>query len=484
VRDRLFAGVLAQSHRAQGALLQVVHIWSGKMHSIPAWLRTTLAAVVLVIALPLGAQTAPATAQAKVVVISLDAFAAASLREPNLPAPTLRALMQRGVHAVSMQPINPTVTWPNHTAMVTGMDASAHHVLVNGLIVDQRTRTPPRIDMSAPKDVLVAVPTVYDAAHAAGLTTAEVDWVAIEQAPGITWRFAEHPDADGVIERELVREGVVSRDQLVHFDASSQAWRDRIYTRAAMAIIRNHHPDLLLVHFLALDSIEHATGFGNDAGRNTIAFLDDRVKDVIDAVRDAGDYERTTFLIVSDHGQQDTHHELHPNVLLKHAGLQDAAAAQPSFCLPDGGFALVYQQHASAASTQKLRALFTGQPGIRAVLTPAQAARDGWPTPAQTEQAPDLLLYAADGYAFREGDSGSYVTATPTVGDHGYPNTNPLMQSIFIAAGPGITTRGEIPAFRNLDIAPTIAHLLGVDMGKVQGRPLIRILGANPRPTK
>jgi predicted AlkP superfamily pyrophosphatase or phosphodiesterase len=453
-------------------------------HARSARLPVALLAIALLLALSLGVQAAPVPAQAKVVVISLDAFAAASLREPNLPAPTLHALMRRGVHAVSMQPINPTVTWPNHTAMVTGMDASAHHVLVNGLIVDQRTHVPPRVDMAAPKDKLVAVPTVYDAAHAAGLTTAEVDWVAIEQASGITWRFAEHPDADGVIERELVREGVVSREQLAHFGASSQAWRDLIYARAAVALIRHHHPDLLLVHFLALDSIEHATGFGNDAGRNTIAFLDDRVKDVIDAVRDAGDYERTTFLIVSDHGQQDTHHELHPNVLLKHAGLQAASAAQPPFCLPDGGFALVYQQQATATSTQKLQALFTGQPGIRAALTPAQAAREGWPTPAQTDQAPDLLLYAADGYAFREGDSGNYVTATRTVGDHGYPNTNASMQSIFIAAGPGIAARGEIPAFPNIDIAPTIARLLAVDMGTVQGRALTRILEATPRPTR
>ena len=122
------------------------------------------------------AQAAPTARGPKVVVISLDAFGAASLHEPQLPAPTLHALMQRGVYAVSMQPINPTITWPNHTAMVTGVDASLHHVLVNGLIVNQRTATPPRIDMGAPKSRLVAVPTVYDVAHQAGLTTAEVDW--------------------------------------------------------------------------------------------------------------------------------------------------------------------------------------------------------------------------------------------------------------------------------------------------------------------
>jgi predicted AlkP superfamily pyrophosphatase or phosphodiesterase len=451
------------------------------MNSTSGLLRHVVAAATLLagsIALPLCAsQAAPTTPpRPKVVVISLDAFGAASLHEPLLPAPTLHALMQRGTYAVSMQPINPTVTWPNHTSMVTGVKASRHHVLVNGLIVDQRTTTLPTIDMKAPKSRLVAVPTVYDAAHKAGLTTAQVDWVAIEGASSIDWQFAEHPDHGGVIEQDLVRQGVVTDDQLVHFGAASQAWRDRIYTRAAVDIIQQHHPDLLLLHLLALDSIEHETGYGNNAGRNTIAFLDDRVKDVIDAVRAAGDFDRTTFIIVSDHGQQSVHQLLHPNVLLKQAGLQAASATRPSFSVPDDGFALVYQQHATEASTKELKALFANTPGIRSILTPAEAAKEGWPTPAQSDQAPDLLLYAADGYAFKEGDTGDYVTSTNEIGAHGYPNSDPLMQGIFIAAGAGIQPRGEIPTFPNLDIAPTIAQLLHISLGKVEGKPLTEIL--------
>jgi len=153
------------------------------MSSTASLLRIVAAMATLVAnGISLCAQAAPAPQRTKVIVISLDAFGAASLQEPQLPAPTLHALMQQGVYATSMQPINPTITWPNHTAMVTGVDASLHHVLVNGLIVNQRTVTPPRIDMDAPKSQLVAVPTVYDVAHQAGLTTAQVDWVAIGDA--------------------------------------------------------------------------------------------------------------------------------------------------------------------------------------------------------------------------------------------------------------------------------------------------------------
>ncbi|HEY6374661.1 MAG TPA: ectonucleotide pyrophosphatase/phosphodiesterase, partial [Edaphobacter sp.] len=300
--------------------------------------RMWIVAALIAVGSVAQAQGTAEAKRSKVVVISLDAFGAESLRDPHLPAPTLHRLMKAGTYATSMRPINPTVTWPNHTSMVTGVNASKHHVVVNGLIVNQRTDIPPKIDPNAPKSRLVAVPTVYDAAHKAGLTTAEVDWVAIERADGITWRFAEQPDPDGVIARELMEAGLVSRDDLVHFGKPSQAWRDRIYTEAAADIIRKHHPDLMLLHLLALDSIEHETGFGNNSGRNTIAFLDDRVKDIVEAVREAGELERTTFLIVSDHGQQSVHKQMHPNVLLKQAGLQSGGATNPAFCIPEGGF--------------------------------------------------------------------------------------------------------------------------------------------------
>jgi predicted AlkP superfamily pyrophosphatase or phosphodiesterase len=385
--------------------------------------------------------------------------------------------MKNGAYARSMQPINPTVTWPNHTSMVTGVNASVHHLLVNGLIVGQRGDHSPKMDAGASKAELVAAPTVYDVAHAAGLTTAEVDWVAVSRANTITWSFAEQPDPDGLIPQELVQQGQISRDDLVHFGRPSQAWRDRIYTQAAIDILRKHHPDLLLLHLLALDSIEHETGFGNNSGRNTIAFLDDRVKDVVEAVREEGELDNTTFLIVSDHGQNTAHYYIHADVLLRQAGLQAVDYKAKAFSLADGGFALVYQQHATSASVDALKKLFEGKPGIRAALTPAEAAKDGWPTPEQSNQAADLLLYAENDYCFSGDAVGTeFVAKGVEGGNHGYPNTEPRMQAIFIASGAGIRPVGEIPAFANVDIAATIARLLHVQMPGIQGKPLAQIL--------
>src|ERR1035438_8224689 len=96
-----------------------------------------------------------------VVVISLDGFPAYALDDPKLPIPTLRHLMQNGVSA-RMTGINPTVTWPNHTSMVTGVRADQHGLLANGTIVRTGAWPPVKVEPMLDKEKMVHVPTVYD----------------------------------------------------------------------------------------------------------------------------------------------------------------------------------------------------------------------------------------------------------------------------------------------------------------------------------
>src|SRR5262249_9465096 len=220
-----------------------------------------------------------------VIVISLDGFPAYALDDPRLPIPTLRDLARDGAIAASMRPINPTVTWPNHTAMVTGVDASKHHVLFNGLLVRSENGDKPNIEPWRDKDKLVHAPTIYDVAYQAGLTTAQVDWVAIYGAKTITWQFPELPDPNGVIERELINAGVVTTEELNAFEDSSQSWQDEIWTAAAVDILEKHHPNLLLYHLLTLDDINHTYGPMTPASFTAIAFLDAKVKQIVEAVK-------------------------------------------------------------------------------------------------------------------------------------------------------------------------------------------------------
>ena len=410
----------------------------------------------------------PPARRPTVVVISIDGFPAYALENSRLPIPTLRRLMKEGAWASRMTPINPTVTWPNHTTLVTGVDARKHGVLFNGLLV--RGAAPPKVEPWVDKEKLVGAPTVYDAAYKAGLTTAQVDWVAIYNAKTITWQFPEKPDPDGPIEREMQTQGLVSRSDVAEFTAKSNpAWRDQIWTEAAAHILRQHKPNLLLFHLLDLDSVHHAYGPGSTASYAAIAYADSRVQLILDALDAAGLRDNSTVIVLSDHGFKRVKRNIRPNALLKQAGVAADAIAE-------GGTAMVYARDSDA---ERLAAVFKGVEGIDRVIEPRNYASIGLPTPSENHQSPDVLLVAKDGYAFAGGSAMPAVEdAPPGSGQHGYLNTDPEMDAIFIAWGRGIRRGAHSDRIRNIDVAPTIASLLGLKFTTAEGKPLAEFLAA------
>jgi predicted AlkP superfamily pyrophosphatase or phosphodiesterase len=409
-----------------------------------------------------------------VVVVSLDGFPAYALDDPRLPIPTLRKLAKEGVIASSMQPVNPTYTWPNHTSLVTGVDASRHQVLFNGLLTHPDGGGQPSIEPWHDKERMVHVPTIYDLAYQAGLTTAQVDWVAIYRAKTITWQFPEMPTPNGAIERELIADGTVTQEQLRTFDDSNQAWRDQIWTDAAADILEKHQPNLLLLHLLNLDDTSHEYGPMSSPSFTAMAFLDDRVKQIVDTIQHAGLSRRTTLIIVSDHGFRAVLHTLHPNALLREKGLLPKGndqPKQPPYVISKGGIAMVYADHRPELISQ-LRGIFAGAEGVDRVCGVDEFSQIGLPLPAASDQAPDLVLIAKPDYAFSSKEGKSFVTPPTEGGTHGYLNTDPKMQAIFLAWGAGIPKGIHLNAISNLDAAPTIAALLGLEMKQTTGHAI------------
>jgi predicted AlkP superfamily pyrophosphatase or phosphodiesterase len=352
-----------------------------------------------------------------------------------------------------MRPVNPTVTWPNHTAMVTGVDVSKHHVLYNGLLTHPGGGALPVVEPWRDKEEMVHAPTVYDLAFQAGLVTAQVDWVAIYHAKTITWQFPELPDPNGAIEREMIAAGTVTPEQLRKFEDSSQVWQDQMWTDAAQDILEKHTPDLLLFHLLTLDDTSHEYGPMSPASFTAMAFLDDRVKQILDTLNRTGLASRATVIVVSDHGFRTIAHKIHPNVLLLQKNLLRPGASEPkdgAYVVAEGGVERVY-------GTEEFAAL-------------------GLPTPAQSDQAPDIVLAAKPDYAFSGESGGNFVTEVHEGGTHGYLNTDPKMQAIFIACGAGIPNGIRLGNISNLDVAPTIAELLGLQMLNVEGHAIQQII--------
>ncbi|WP_103931046.1 alkaline phosphatase family protein [Bryocella elongata] len=422
-----------------------------------------------------------AAAGAHVVVISLDGFPARALQDPMLPMPTLRSLAARGASATAMQPINPTVTWPNHTAMITGVDASQHHVMANGLIEFPADHGEPTIEPWVAKEKLVHAHTLYEAATEKGLTTAQVDWVAIYGAKGVTWDFGERPDASGTIAHELVAQGTLTAEQVRHFgDGSSPAWRDEIWTAAAVDIIEKHKPNLLLLHLLQTDTLQHMYAPLTPAAYAAYADADACIARVVDAVREAGLLDRTTFFLVSDHGFASFTHTIHLNVGLEQQGFVHRSGDRytgPVLMKAEGGAAEIFIPDTTQRATlvPKLKEYFATLPGVAHVYTNAEARAIGLPSEQDTDQAPQLYLTATPDYAFSDESAATLITAHPAEGQHGYLNTDSDMQALFIASGARIRSGVHVGSISNLRVAPTIASVLGVRLDQAQDSPLSEI---------
>ncbi|HMJ65005.1 MAG TPA: alkaline phosphatase family protein, partial [Candidatus Binatia bacterium] len=268
---------------------------------------------------------------------------------------------------------------------------------------------------------------------------------------------------------EMIERGVLTTNEVQDFTRLNIVWRDQVWTKAAAYLIRQHKPNLMLFHLLTLDATHHRYGPKTLAATGAMAFLDSCVAQVVEAVHQAGMAERTTFFVVSDHGFKGYTNEIRTAVALASAGLTNAAHV-----LPEGGTAFLYLNPTNSPEVSlKVIEFMKSVEGIADVITPDRFAALGLPQPGKDPQMFDLLLAAKSGYSF-SGATGGAVTAAvlQQAGSHGYLASDPDLDGIFIASGYGVKPGATLDEVRSIDIAPTIARLLGVSLPKVKGKAL------------
>ena len=420
-----------------------------------------------------------------VVLITIDGFPAWLWKDPTLPVPNLRRVAKEGAVAEALTVVNPSITWISHTSLVTGVFPRKHGVLYNGLLVRQPPPLPPVIEPWRDKAELVRVPTIYDVAHQAGLKTAQVDWVAILNSGTIDHEFLEIPKPGGEIERELVAQGVLTAAEVVGFGKGKNiAWRDLVWTRAATHILKTRKPNLLLFHLLTTDAVNHANGPGSQASYTAFGYVDRLIADVFTALDEAGLRDKATVVIATDHGFKKVTKVIYPNVVLRKAELvrveKEAVTSCDAYVMALGGMAMVFVTDPARRPTlvPQLRELFTATEGIERVMDGNEGPSVGMPTPAENQGMGDLVLFAKAGYAFQSPFNGdeSVVISTKYLGTHGYLSSDPEMDGVFLAWGYGIKAGARVPRVRSIDVAPTLAELLGVKLPNVDGQVVREIL--------
>ena len=417
-----------------------------------------------------------------VILITMDGFPSYEFQDARSPIPNIRKLAAEGVSAADgMRAANPTVTWPNHTTLVTGVFPAKHSVLYNGLFVRGTDGASGHIDPARDQSELVAVPTIWDIAHKAGLSTAAINWPCSRNAPGLDDSFPDVLNGvdhmTPVLKKDLLEAGILPSASQFGFARMSAPQHDQIWTAATCYLIKHRKPNLLLLHMLLTDTVQHQYGPQSTAAYTAMAVVDQELSQILTALDEAGIRDKTTVILTSDHGFARFNRLIHPSTILRKSGMGPRRIQ----IVPEGGTAFVYFNDPGTAEAlaREIPAFFKDHEGVADVITPDRFAAMGLPTLDKNPRMANLVLTARDGYSFGAGFGGDEITTFPppfTFGSHGYVNSNVRMNAMFIAAGRGIIKGTKLETFQNTDVAPTIAKLLGLTMGAVDGKPLDAIL--------
>lgn len=425
-----------------------------------------------------------------VILITIDGLAASYLSDPQAPIPTLRKLAVEGAAAEGLRVSNPSVTWPNHTTLVTGVHPEKHSVLFNGVLTRLGPGELVTIDGKRDKSELVAVPTLYDQLHRAGYRTAGVNWPCTRRAPTLDDDFPDVPEqishTTPRLRVQLVHAGILADDTDATFRAQSAAARDQIWTAAALHLLRTRQPNLLLFHLLITDTIQHRHGPHTPAAYTAIALADAHLADILRTLTETGLRERSTIFITSDHGFEQPTKLISPNVVFRKAGLSRPGPRQRAQALSEGGTAFVYltAPETIAEDRAKVIELLREHEGIAAILKPESFPALHLPDPAKNPQMCDLILVAKEGYAFSNEsfEDESITDIKFPVGSHGYLASNPKMNGVFVAWGRGIKPGVKTGIVDIIDVAPTIAKLFGQKLPAADGKVLREILANGKEP--
>jgi predicted AlkP superfamily pyrophosphatase or phosphodiesterase len=411
---------------------------------------------------------APVEPNRYVLVISVDGMGASWYAAPpaGVSTPNLTRLKTEGSFAEAVEGVYPTVTYPSHTTLVTGRMPAEHGVYSN---------LSSRIAGENPRDwywfaKIIKVPTLWDEARKAHLSTASVFW-PVSAGADIDWDIPEIWDPkkgaapDPLYIARFATPGLLLEATMAIGAPSPSEDRDTTIAKLAGFILKKHKPNLMLIHLELLDDVEHGHGPESAEARAMIERMDARIGEILAADRDAGLAGSTDVFIVSDHGFLPVERVIQPNVLLAKAGFftldsQGHIASGKIQTVSNGGSFFIYWPEGEDLRVKiraALRPLF--DQGLAWAVFDHQAVLD-----LGAEPAIQMALDAPLGAEFDSSAVGDLVVPTKEPhGAHGFLPFRKGLESSFIAWGPDIRSGVNLHRIRITTIGPTILKVMGVD---------------------
>lgn len=362
-----------------------------------------------------------------VVVLSMDGFRADY--PDRAYTPTLDSLAAVGVRA-TFRPSFPSVTFPNHYSMATGLHPD-HHGLVNNFFYA------PDLDsiyrMADPTPGFYGGEPIWNTAEKQGVRTASFYWVGSEYSiqgrqPSIWKPF----------------------DKKVPFSDRADS------VISWLQLPEKERPRLVMWYMEEPDGIGHRCTPDSSETLQKVEELDRVLNHFFTEVRKLDIFEQIDFIVLSDHGMA----TFTPD---KYVNLNDYLPRDSFDYIFDGVPTLLYPK---AGYTDKAYAILQQVPHISV-----------W----KKNEIPEKYVYGSNpriGDLFVMPDIGTYLDFRPEssprlAATHGYDNFAPEMQAIFYAAGPSFKQHVELPAMANVNLYLILARLLDIKPAPNDGDSLV-----------
>jgi predicted AlkP superfamily pyrophosphatase or phosphodiesterase len=429
-----------------------------------------------------------------IIIVSISGLKADDLNNretTGLRISTIQSLSEKGAHAVAVESVYPSLSNPAHASIATGVFPADHGVYsdfpFNNLSGPQ-SEEPYRLAKDIKTD------TLWDAAKRAGFVTAAVGYpltvgstidfnlpVAFDDSyladaglgiyQLISKQLINPPDLLDKLGLGIMRSPFPEDKKLKEIAGNQRM--DQFKADAAAHIIEKHRPNLLLVN---LDSYAKAVRrYGIQSREAVIAleFTDELLKKIIDPAEKIS--SEATIFIISDFGLMRVEKTFNPNVVLAKKGWLETGGkgritSWRAVAQTFGGSAAIFlrnpQDKKSISEIQEVFDEIHKKPDspIWQIVTAQEASKLG------ADPRAVFYLDAAPEYAMSARAIGSSISTTSEKAAHGYLPSRSDMLATMIIYGKGIKPGSKIEYGRLIDIAPTAARLLGLEMRTARGR--------------
>jgi predicted AlkP superfamily pyrophosphatase or phosphodiesterase len=400
----------------------------------PRPLRFLFHACVLLLLVACASAPRTAVERDSVLLVSIDALRADYLDLGITP--NLARLANEGVRADWMTPSYPSLTFPNHYTLVTGLRPD-HHGIIHNTMWDDAMGGFKLSDRAAVGDTRWwGGEPIWIGAQKAGLRTATLFWPGSE-APihGLRptrWEaFDEHWTLDSRV------------DEVVGWLGEPSTTR----------------PALATLYFEKVDKASHE--FGPDSPQALVALrdADAAIGRLLQGLAARGRLDRINLIVVSDHGMATVApgHAIAVEDMVTPEEAIVVSIGQSIGVAPRAGHALAVEgkllgahEHFDCWRKHALPARWHYGQHSRVPPIVCQMHESWDALPRETLDKRAAVLRQTHGVGAR------------ARGSHGYDPALPSMRAIFLARGPAFRRGARLPPFENVDVYPLLARLLGI----------------------